>query len=301
MATSAPPHSGHGAAGAAGDRRARDDPADPEAPHVRRPALARADVLGDRDPDRRDRLHRRLPDRARRPPRAAPRTSPSGGPARPREGRAAAPVGTADTGERPGRGDQGRRDRRGLPHLALQQPAGPGCRSWSPPATVAGFDIDTVRGHRSAVSTALRGRTSTSTRTCPATGRWSPSSSSATRASPGCCCRSPSAPRRSSRRSTRCAGQRLTALVVSVLVAGLIGFLVASLITSRVKRLAVRGRRARRGTSRQPLVYTERAGRDRRPRPDARRDADRPRRDLRRALLRARPPLGDLRRRSTRR
>lgn len=33
-------------------------------------------------------------------------------------------------------------------------------------------------------------------------------------------------------------GQRLTALVVSVLVAGLIGFLVASLITSRVKRLA---------------------------------------------------------------
>ena len=35
-------------------------------------------------------------------------------------------------------------------------------------------------------------------------------------------------------------GQRLTALVVSVLVAGLIGFLVASLITSRVKRLARR-------------------------------------------------------------
>ena len=34
------------------------------------------------------------------------------------------------------------------------------------------------------------------------------------------------------------AGQRLTALIVSVLVAGLIGFLVASLITSRVKRLA---------------------------------------------------------------
>jgi signal transduction histidine kinase/HAMP domain-containing protein len=34
------------------------------------------------------------------------------------------------------------------------------------------------------------------------------------------------------------AGQRLTALVVAVLVAGLIGFLAASLITSRVKRLA---------------------------------------------------------------
>ena len=34
------------------------------------------------------------------------------------------------------------------------------------------------------------------------------------------------------------AGQRLTALIVSVLVAGLIGFLIASLITSRVKRLA---------------------------------------------------------------
>ncbi len=33
-------------------------------------------------------------------------------------------------------------------------------------------------------------------------------------------------------------GQRLTALVVSVIVAGLIGFLVASLITTRVKRLA---------------------------------------------------------------
>ena len=33
-------------------------------------------------------------------------------------------------------------------------------------------------------------------------------------------------------------GQRLTALVVSVIVAGLIGFLVASLITGRVKRLA---------------------------------------------------------------
>ncbi len=34
------------------------------------------------------------------------------------------------------------------------------------------------------------------------------------------------------------AGQRLTALIVSVIVAGLIGFLVASLITTRVKRLA---------------------------------------------------------------
>lgn len=34
------------------------------------------------------------------------------------------------------------------------------------------------------------------------------------------------------------AGQRLTALIVSVVVAGLIGFLVASLITTRVKRLA---------------------------------------------------------------
>ena len=74
------------------------------------------------------------------------------------------------------------------------------------------------------------------------------------------------------------AGQRLTALVVSVLVAGLIGFLVASLITSRVKRLASAAGELPRGISTPCL--SERAGRDRRPRPDARLDADRPRRDL---------------------
>ncbi len=48
-------------------------------------------------------------------------------------------------------------------------------------------------------------------------------------------------------------GQRLTALVVSVIVAGLIGFLVASLITGRVKRLAAAARELAAGHLDKPL------------------------------------------------
>ncbi len=48
-------------------------------------------------------------------------------------------------------------------------------------------------------------------------------------------------------------GQRLTALVVSVIVAGLIGFLVASLITTRVKRLAAAAGELAEGHLDQPL------------------------------------------------
>ena len=48
-------------------------------------------------------------------------------------------------------------------------------------------------------------------------------------------------------------GQRLTALVVSVIVSGLIGFLVASLITTRVKRLAAAARDLAEGHLDKPL------------------------------------------------
>lgn len=54
-------------------------------------------------------------------------------------------------------------------------------------------------------------------------------------------------------------GQRLTALVVSVIVAGLIGFLVASLITGRVKRLAAAAGELAEGHLDKPL---ETGGRD---------------------------------------
>ena len=85
-------------------------------------------------------------------------------------------------------------------------------------------------------------------------------------------------------------GQRLMALVVSVIVAGLIGFLVASLITTQGQAPRRRRGGARRGPPRQAAEH-ERPGRDRRPRPHARLDANSPRRDVRRALVRARSPV----------
>ena len=107
------------------------------------------------------------------------------------------------------------------------------------PATVAGLDISTRPRPAGAVPTALDGDLYVDSdlpndRTMVAApvfrqgqrGRGRPAR------------RYPSSPRRFSRRSQALAGERLTALVVAVLVAGLIGFLVASLITSRVKRLA---------------------------------------------------------------
>ncbi len=105
------------------------------------------------------------------------------------------------------------------------------------PETVAGLDIDAVRGRAEAVSTALDGdlfvdsdqpndRTMVAVQLVGESGVEGVLLSISER------------PEEVRSALQALAGQRLTALVVSVLVAGLIGFLVASLITSRVKRLA---------------------------------------------------------------
>ena len=105
------------------------------------------------------------------------------------------------------------------------------------PATVAGLDIETVRGRAEAVSTALDGdlfvnselpddRTMVAVQLVGIQGVQGVLLSISER------------PKEVQSALQALQGQRLTALVVSVLVAGLIGFLVASLITSRVKRLA---------------------------------------------------------------
>ncbi len=105
------------------------------------------------------------------------------------------------------------------------------------PETVAGLSIATVRGRAEAVSTALDGdlyvssdlpndRTMVAVQLVGEQGVQGVLLSISER------------PEEVRSALQALAGQRLTALVVSVLVAGLIGFLVASLITSRVKRLA---------------------------------------------------------------
>ena len=117
-------------------------------------------------------------------------------------------------------------------------PAAPGQRpELVSPATVAGLNIATVRGRAAAVSTALDGDLYVSSdqpndRTMVAVQLVSP------KGVQGVLLSISERPQEVQSALQAVAGQRLTALVVSVLVAGLIGFLVASLITSRVKRLA---------------------------------------------------------------
>jgi two-component system phosphate regulon sensor histidine kinase PhoR len=105
------------------------------------------------------------------------------------------------------------------------------------PETVAGLNINTIRGHEAAVVTALDGdlyvssdlsndRTMVAVQLVGAEGTQGVLLSISER------------PEEVRSALAALAGQRLTALIVSVLVAGLIGFLVASLITTRVKRLA---------------------------------------------------------------
>lgn len=114
-------------------------------------------------------------------------------------------------------------------------PSGPS-QLVSPP-TVAGLDIATIRGRAEAVSTALDGdlyvnaelpenRTMVSVLLIGQGGVKGVLLSISER------------PEEVQSALQALAGQRLTALVVASLVAGLIGFLAASLITSRVKRLA---------------------------------------------------------------
>ena len=120
------------------------------------------------------------------------------------------------------------------------QPARP-----SPGSTSA-----TSRAGREAVVGGSATASRSSTPTCPTTGRSSPCSSSASGRCRASCSRSRERPEEVQSALQALRGQRLTALVVSVIVAGLIGFLVASLITSRVKRLAAAAGRARRGPPR---------------------------------------------------
>jgi signal transduction histidine kinase len=117
-------------------------------------------------------------------------------------------------------------------------PAAPGQRpKLVSPATVAGLDINRVRGRAAAVKTALDGDLFVSSdqpndRTMVAVQLVSP------KGVQGVLVSISERPEEVRSALQALAGQRLTALVVSVLVAGLIGFLVASLITTRVKRLA---------------------------------------------------------------
>jgi len=105
------------------------------------------------------------------------------------------------------------------------------------PATVAGFNLNTVRGHRSAVSTALEGDLYVNS-DLPGDRTMVAVIVVGDKGVAGVLLSISERPEEVQSALNALAGQRLTALVVSVLVAGLIGFLVASLITSRVKRLA---------------------------------------------------------------
>ncbi|MCB0877210.1 MAG: ATP-binding protein [Solirubrobacterales bacterium] len=105
------------------------------------------------------------------------------------------------------------------------------------PATVAGLNIGTVRGRAEAVRTALAGDLYVNSdlpenRTMVAAVLVNDNGVK------GVLLSISEQPEEVQSALQALAGQRLTALIVSVLVAGLIGFLVASLITSRVKRLA---------------------------------------------------------------
>ena len=105
------------------------------------------------------------------------------------------------------------------------------------PATVAGLNIATVRGRAEAVSTALNGDLYVNTE-LPENRTMVAVLLVGDRGVVGVLLSISERPEEVQSALQALAGQRLTALIVSVLVAGLIGFLVASLITSRVKRLA---------------------------------------------------------------
>jgi signal transduction histidine kinase/HAMP domain-containing protein len=105
------------------------------------------------------------------------------------------------------------------------------------PATVAGLNIATVRGRAEAVSTALDGDLFVDTE-LPDNRTMVSVLLVGKRGVAGVLLSISERPEEVQSALQALAGQRLTALVVAVLVAGLIGFLAASLITSRVKRLA---------------------------------------------------------------
>jgi len=105
------------------------------------------------------------------------------------------------------------------------------------PATVAGLNIATVRGRAAAVGTALDGDLYVDSEQ-PENRTMVAVQVVGDRGTEGVLLSISERPEEVQSALQALAGQRLTALVVSVLVAGLIGFLVASLITSRVKRLA---------------------------------------------------------------
>jgi methyl-accepting chemotaxis protein len=114
-------------------------------------------------------------------------------------------------------------------------PSGPS-QLVSPP-TVAGLNIATVRGRAEAVSTALDGDLFVNT-DLPDNRTMVAVLLVGEQGIKGVLLSISERPEEVQSALQALAGQRLTALVVAVLVAGLIGFLVASLITSRVKRLA---------------------------------------------------------------
>ncbi|HET6830559.1 MAG TPA: ATP-binding protein [Solirubrobacterales bacterium] len=105
------------------------------------------------------------------------------------------------------------------------------------PATVAGLNIATVRGRAEAVSAALNGDLFVNS-DLPENRTMVSVLLVGERGVVGVLLSISERPEEVQSALEALAGQRLTALVVAVLVAGLIGFLVASLITSRVKRLA---------------------------------------------------------------
>ncbi|MEZ5073527.1 MAG: ATP-binding protein [Solirubrobacterales bacterium] len=105
------------------------------------------------------------------------------------------------------------------------------------PESVAGLSITTIRGHRAAVSAALSGDLYVDSE-LPDDRTMVAVLLVGERGVQGVLLSISDRPEEVQSALQALAGQRLTALIVSVLVAGLIGFLVASLITSRVKRLA---------------------------------------------------------------
>ena len=105
------------------------------------------------------------------------------------------------------------------------------------PETVAGLSIATVRGRAEAVRTALDGELYVNSE-LPENRTMVAVQLVSDRGPVGVLLSISERPQEVQSALQALAGQRLTALIVSVLVAGLIGFLVASLITSRVKRLA---------------------------------------------------------------
>jgi two-component system, OmpR family, phosphate regulon sensor histidine kinase PhoR len=143
----------------------------------------------------------------------------------------------------------GRLTKANAPVEALREAQPSGFRTWlynNPPRgvpklvspeTVAGLSIGSVRGHRSAVRTALNGDLYVNSdlpddRTMVAV------LVVGNEEVKGVLLSISERPEEVSSALQALAGQRLTALIIAVIVAGLIGFLVASLITSRVKRLA---------------------------------------------------------------